>query len=200
MVKGGKGVALEAVWGYDSLTAYDTPVWCYLRRVIRRLTVWRPDDILKVTCEITFGRRIAMKLPTKIRYAVRALVELAEREGPAPVPVKEIAQAQMVSPKYTKQLMNRLQRAGIVRGYPGIHGGYLLARKPRSITVYDIYEAMEVSLDLAPCVGRRTHCSREQECSTGRLWKTLKDALEKTLKNVSIDELAAEERSLRARG
>lgn len=141
-----------------------------------------------------------MKLPTKIRYAVRAIVELAERKDPSPVPVKDIAKAQSVSPKYTKQLMNRLQRAGIVKGYPGIHGGYLLARDPQSITVYDVYEAMEVSLDLAPCLGRQAHCRREEECSAGMLWHALKDALERTLKNVSIDELAAQERSLRAKG
>jgi Rrf2 family protein len=141
-----------------------------------------------------------MKLPTKIRYAVRAVVELAEREDMAPVPVKSIAEAQEVSPKYAKQLMNRLQKAGIVRGYPGIHGGYVLAQDPGSISVYDIYCAMGVGLDLAPCVGRNKHCAREEECSASKVWKRLKSALEKTLRGVSVAQLAAEERSLRAGG
>ena len=141
-----------------------------------------------------------MKLPTKIRYAVRAVVELAEREGMVPVPVKSIAEAQEVSPKYAKQLMNRLQRAGIVRGYPGIHGGYVLAQNPSDISVYDIYIAMGVTLDLAPCVGRNAHCSREDECSASKVWKRLRTALEKSLREVSIARLAAEERSLRTGG
>ncbi|MFH1313134.1 MAG: Rrf2 family transcriptional regulator [Candidatus Eisenbacteria bacterium] len=141
-----------------------------------------------------------MKLPTKIRYAVRAVVELAEREGRVPVPVKTIAEAQEVSPKYAKQLMNRLQKAGIVRGYPGIHGGYVLAKDPGGVSVYDIYRAMGVALDLAPCVGRNAHCTREDECSASRVWKRLRTALEKTLREVSIEQLAAEERSLRAGG
>jgi Rrf2 family cysteine metabolism transcriptional repressor len=141
-----------------------------------------------------------VKLPTKIRYAVRAVVELAEREGLSPVPVKAIAEAQEVSPKYAKQLMNRLQKAGIVRGYPGIHGGYVLARNAGAISVYDIYQAMGVTLDLAPCVGREAHCRREEECAASRVWKRLREALEKALREVSIEQLAAEERSLRARG
>ena len=141
-----------------------------------------------------------MKLPTKIRYAVRAVVELAEREGLSPVPVKTIAEAQEVSAKYAKQLMNRLQKAGIVRGYPGIHGGYVLAQDAGTISVYDIYRAMGVSLDLAPCVGREVHCAREEECSASRVWKRLRRALEKTLREVTIEQLAAEERSLRAGG
>jgi Rrf2 family protein len=141
-----------------------------------------------------------MKLPTKIRYAVRALVELADRDETSPIPVKIIAEAQDVSPKYAKQLMNRLQKAGIVRGYPGIHGGYVLAQDPAGISVYDIYQAMGVALDLAPCIGRDAHCRREKECSASRVWKRLRRALEKTLSDVSIKQLAAEERSLRAGG
>jgi Rrf2 family protein len=140
-----------------------------------------------------------MKLPTKIRYAVRAVVELAERDEEIPVPVKDISAAQGISAKYVKQLMNRLQRAGIVKGHPGIHGGYTLARDAHYISLYDIYQALDVSLVLVPCVGSQPHCDRMDVCSAREVWKRLHDALENTLKDTSVGQLAACERGLRER-
>jgi Rrf2 family protein len=141
-----------------------------------------------------------VKLPTKIRYAVRALVELADRHAADPVPVKTLAEAQGMSAKYVKQLMNKLQRAGLVRGHPGIHGGYTMSRNADDITLYDIYKAVEVSLDLVPCIGDdAAGCEREQECSARTVWLRLTDALEGTLKRTTVAELAECERSLKGR-
>jgi Rrf2 family protein len=140
-----------------------------------------------------------MKLPTKVRYAVRALVELAERAESDPVPVKDLAAAQKLSPKYVKQLMNKLQRAGIVRGHPGIHGGYTLARNPTEITLYEIYRAVDVCLDLAPCVGREAvTCERQDECSARQVWQEMAEALEGALKRHTVAELAECEAQLRS--
>lgn len=139
-----------------------------------------------------------MKLPTKIRYAVRAIVELADRNDDAPVPVKDISEAQGMSAKYIKQLMNRMQRAGLVKGHPGIHGGYTLAKDAGAISLYDIYQALDISLVLVPCVGSRPECDRIERCSARMVWKRLHDSLEETLKDTSVKELARCERSLRA--
>jgi Rrf2 family protein len=139
-----------------------------------------------------------MKLPTKIRYAVRAVVELADRPGDSPVPVKDISKAQGMSAKYVKQLMNRLQKAGLVRGYPGIHGGYTLAKEAGEITLYDIYQALDISLVLVPCVGSHPQCDRIDLCSARTVWKRLYDSLEQTLKETSVKELARCERDLKA--
>jgi Rrf2 family protein len=141
-----------------------------------------------------------MKLPTKVRYAVRAVVELAERSDRVPVPVKTIAEAQGLSAKYVKQLMNKLQKAGIVVGHPGIHGGYTLARAADEINLLDIYRALDVSVVLVPCLRTDTGCERESRCSARTVWKRLSDGLEGTLKETSIGELAICERSLRGRG
>jgi Rrf2 family protein len=103
--------------------------------------------------------------------------------------VKDIAKAQDLSAKYVKQLMNRLQRAGIVKGYPGIHGGYTLAMKPEDITLYDIYQALDVSLVLVPCVASPPDCERIDRCSARVVWKRLYDSLENTLKQTSVAEL-----------
>jgi Rrf2 family protein len=141
-----------------------------------------------------------MKLPTKIRYAVRAVVELADRDDASPVPVKDISEAQRMSAKYVKQLMNRLQRAGLVKGYPGIHGGYTLAKDAGDISLYDIYQALDISLVLVPCVGTPPECDRIEVCSARMVWKRLHDSLEQTLKDTSVKELAKCERSLREGG
>jgi Rrf2 family protein len=141
-----------------------------------------------------------MKLPTKIRYAVRAVVELADKDEGVPIPVKDIAEAQEVSAKYVKQLMNRLQKAGLVRGHPGIHGGYTLAKEPDTISLYDIYKALDVSLVLVPCVGSHPVCDRMEKCSARMVWKRLHDSLEETLKDTSVKELARCERDLRDGG
>ena len=131
-----------------------------------------------------------MKLPTKVRYAVRTLAELARRKGSAPVPVKSLAKSQGISSKYGKQLMNRLKKAGIVKGFPGVHGGYALTRKPQQISLLDIYKALDVSFDLAPCVSSRPHCRRQSKCVAKPVWMELKDMLEKELASISIGDLA----------
>ncbi len=138
-----------------------------------------------------------MKLPTKIRYAVRAVVELTDKDEGTPIPVKDISKAQGMSAKYVKQLMNRLQKAGLVRGHPGIHGGYTLAKEPGTISLYDIYKALDVSLVLVPCVGAHPDCDRLEKCCARKVWKRLHDSLENTLKGTSVKELAKCERDLR---
>lgn len=141
-----------------------------------------------------------MKLPTKIRYAVRAVVELTDKDEGIPIPVKDIAKAQGMSAKYVKQLMNRMQRAGLVKGHPGIHGGYTLAKEPGRISLFDIYQALDVSLVLVPCVGSHPECDRIDRCCARRVWKSLYDSLEDTLRNTSVKELAKCERDLRDDG
>jgi Rrf2 family cysteine metabolism transcriptional repressor len=130
-----------------------------------------------------------MKLPTKVRYAVRAVVELAGRETEDPVPVSSLAKAQGISSKYGKQLLNRLKRAGIVKGYPGVHGGYTLNREPDHISLYDIYNALEESFDLAPCVKPRSGCKREDICTAKSVWVELRHLLEKELRSITIEDL-----------
>jgi len=130
-----------------------------------------------------------MKLPTKVRYAVRTVAELARRGSSSPVPVKSLAKSQGISSKYGKQLMNRLKRAGIVKGFPGVHGGYALNRKPQQISLLDIYQALDVSFDLAPCVSSRPRCRRQSRCVARPVWTELKEMLEKELKSITISDL-----------
>jgi len=131
-----------------------------------------------------------MKLPARVRYAVRAMVELAARSGQGPVPVKVLAEAQGLSPKYVKQLMSRLHRENLVTGRRGNTGGYLLARDAEKITALDIHRAMGEGLSLAPCVGG-VACRLRPICSAGRLWTELSATLAKQMGSVTIGQLAA---------
>jgi Rrf2 family protein len=113
-----------------------------------------------------------MRLPTRVRYAVRAIVELAERQATGPVSVRALAEAQGISSKYGKQLLNRLQKAGIVKGFPGLRGGYVLARKPEAISVLDVCMAMDggivarsVPSGRGSAIRLNTSCDRLQSIS-----------------------------------
>jgi len=137
-----------------------------------------------------------MRLPTRVRYAVRAVVELAGRGDRGPVPVKDLAEAQQIPPKYVKQLMNTLQRKGIVNGHPGQGGGYTLGGNSKDVTVLDVYRAMGETLDLAPCIREETCCRRQPTCAVGNLWADLGEALEKHLGSVTINDLVLRGRTL----
>jgi len=130
-----------------------------------------------------------MKVPTRVRYALRAIVEIAERASNVPVPIRDFAEAQSISSKYAKQLMNYLGKAGIVRGYRGVGGGYTLARSPDDITVGDIYDALGEDVRLAPCVSPDTDCERKDNCAARDFWRTMNRLIESELRATTIGNL-----------
>jgi len=114
-----------------------------------------------------------VKLPTKVRYAVRLAAELADRETSVPVPVKVLADAQGISPKYVKQLMDKLRQAGLVTGYPGVRGGFRLARASAEISLLDIYGAMEgrSAWCLVSIGWQAEKCERLAICPASDFWQ-----------------------------
>ena len=130
-----------------------------------------------------------MRVPTRVRYALRAVVEIAERNSTVPVPIRDFAKAQGISTKYAKQLMNHLGRAGIVHGYRGVGGGYALARNPEDITVFDIYSALKEDVTLAPCVSIDITCERKDSCAAKDFWVGMSNVLVSELKSTTIGDL-----------
>jgi Rrf2 family iron-sulfur cluster assembly transcriptional regulator len=120
---------------------------------------------------------------------LRAVVEIAERNSSVPVPIRDFARAQGISTKYAKQLMNHLGKAGIVRGYRGVGGGYALARDPYDITVFDIYDALKEDVHLAPCVGAGLDCEREDSCAARSFWNGMSRVLVRELRSTTIGDL-----------
>jgi len=111
-----------------------------------------------------------MKISTKVRYATRAMLELALQPGHHPVLIETIAKNQDLSKKYLETLLNTLKNNGLVKSIRGKGGGYLLNLKPENITVKDIYIAIEGKHALVDCLENEKLCNRSDVCATQDLW------------------------------
>ena len=129
-----------------------------------------------------------MRLTTRGRYAVTAMLDLALHYDRGPVSLAEIAGRQGISQSYLEQLFARLRRNGLVDGTRGPGGGYKLGRPGGSISVTDVIDAVNETVDATRCGGRR-NCQGEHRCLTHDLWEDLSTRIREFLDNVSLDEL-----------
>ncbi len=132
-----------------------------------------------------------MKLSTKGRYAVMAMVDLACQSDGSPVVLADIASRQEISPSYLEQLFARLRKGGLVRSIRGPGGGYLLSRQPTEIRVSDIILAVDEPITATRCrpgspSGCRTNSSR---CLTHDLWEELGNQIHLFLSSVSLSDI-----------
>ena len=135
-----------------------------------------------------------MKLSTKGRYAIRAMIDLALQAKENPIMIKDIAQRQDISNLYLEQLFNRLKTAGLVRSTRGPKGGFTLNRPPSLITVSEILQAMEGSTAPVECVDNAQLCSRADSCVTRRIWAAMKQAMDDVLESTTLKDLVAQEK------
>ena len=129
-----------------------------------------------------------MRLTTKGRYAVTAMLDLAYHSQIKPVTLTDIAARQTISLSYLEQLFARLRRAGMVKGVRGPGGGYKLCRKTSEINVADIITAVDESLDSTKC-GGEANCQKEQACLTHDLWTGLSAQIRNYLEDISLADL-----------
>ena len=137
-----------------------------------------------------------MQLSTKVRYAVRALVELALQYGAGPVKLKDIADKQNISLKYLEQVMTPLRVRGYVKTQKGSRGGYTLARAPEQVNDFEIVQCVEGSLALVDCLDSPEVCDRVKLCATREVWMTMKEAIFNELSKISLADLAEKQRIL----
>lgn len=137
-----------------------------------------------------------MQLSTKVRYAARAMIELALNYKAEPIQLNDIACKQNISVKYLEQIMGPLRARGYVRTQKGSRGGYHLAVKPENITLYDIVESIEGSLAPVSCVDNDESCERSNLCVTRSVWTRVKNAVIKELQAKTLADLAAEQERL----
>lgn len=114
-----------------------------------------------------------MKLSTRGRYGLRALVELALNYQQGPVGLKQLAKRQEISAKYLEQLLIPLKAAGVVKSVRGARGGYLLAKDPAVINLLDVVKVLEGPLYLVECVSDPSQCSRSGGCAVRELWQEM---------------------------
>lgn len=131
-----------------------------------------------------------MRLTTKGRYAVTAILDLAYHSQIKPVTLTEIAARQTISLSYLEQLFARLRRAGMVKGVRGPGGGYKLCRKTSDISIAEIVTAVDEPLDSTRC-GGEANCHKDQACLTHDLWMGLSAQIKNYLEGISLADLLA---------
>jgi Rrf2 family iron-sulfur cluster assembly transcriptional regulator len=129
-----------------------------------------------------------VRLTTKGRYAVTAMLDLAFHSQKKPVTLTDIAARQTISLSYLEQLFARLRRAGMVTGVRGPGGGYQLSRNAKDINVADIIAAVDEPLDSTKC-GGKGNCQKNQACLTHDLWMGLSEQIREYLKGISLGDL-----------
>ncbi len=137
-----------------------------------------------------------MKIPTKARYGVRVMVDMAIQKSSTPILLRDIARRQELSERYLEHVITALRNTGLVKSVRGAKGGYLLGRDPASITLYDIVEATIGPLDLVDCVVEPQECPRSGQCATRSVWEELSFALQAKLKEITLEALAQRELEL----
>lgn len=131
-----------------------------------------------------------MKLTTKGRYAVTAMLDLAIHGVESPVCLGDIASRQDISLAYLEQLFTRLRKCGLVDSTRGPGGGYRLGRPAEEISIAAVIAAVDEPLDSTRCSGNR-NCQRGERCLTHQLWEDLSSHIHGFLDGVSLAALAA---------
>jgi Rrf2 family transcriptional regulator, cysteine metabolism repressor len=119
------------------------------------------------------------------------MVDLASRNDKGSVSMKDIAKSQDISEKYLSQILITLKSAGLVEGFRGIHGGYVLSRSAENITVKEIVSALEGDLSVIDCLQHQEICSRESMCLTQEVWHKVSEAVTGVLDSITLSDLAA---------
>lgn len=130
-----------------------------------------------------------MKLSTRGKYGLYAMVYLAQKKNDGPQPLREIARSGLPE-QYLEQLLGSLKKAGLVTAVRGAQGGYQLAKAPSEITVGHIIDAMEGPLNLSECASEGDHlCPRSEGCPTKRVWEYLTDRINQLLYSISLEKM-----------
>ncbi len=129
-----------------------------------------------------------MKLTTKGRYAVTAMLDLALHAQEAPVPLADISQRQGISLSYLEQLFAKLRRQGLVSSARGPGGGYRLSRDSKEISISEVINAINEHVDARRC-GGLANCQDDEPCLTHELWADLSEQIQDFLTNISLGDL-----------
>ncbi len=176
---------------YSSGDRNTRPIYCdiYLTVLVRHFIL--PARLKVRTAE----KRLNMKLTTKGRYAVTAMLDLALHQGQGPINLSDISSRQDISLSYLEQLFSRLRKQGLVASSRGPGGGYSLGRDAGEISVADVITAVDETVDATRCHGKK-NCHGEERCLTHELWEELSNQITGFLSDISLASLV-ERRSVR---
>src|SRR5215475_6631273 len=131
---------------------------------------------------------VGMRLTTKGRFAVTAMIDVAMHGGNGPVTLAGVSERQKISLSYLEQLFGKLRRHGLVESVRGPGGGYRLARSADAVSVADIIVAVDEPIDQTQCGGKE-NCQDDKRCMTHELWANLNAHIFSFLRSVSLDQL-----------
>lgn len=139
-----------------------------------------------------------MKISTKGRYGLRALIDLAKYSEIEPVSISSIATRQGISERYLEQLMTLLKKAGIIKSIRGAAGGYVLAKDMADISVGDVLRALEGSLQPVECAafGGEESCEVAGGCVTKYVWQRINESINRTVDEISLRQLVEESKTV----
>jgi len=132
-----------------------------------------------------------VRLTTKGRYAVTAMLDLAFHDSSGPITLAEIAQRQGISLSYLEQLFSRLRKQGLVKSVRGPGGGYVLAHDVETIHVAEVISAVDEKVDTTRCGGAH-NCQDNERCLTHDLWRDLSDSIFDYLSQISLHDLMSQ--------
>ena len=140
-----------------------------------------------------------MKVPMKVDYGVRALVELALRYGSGQVQTAEIALKRGIPEAYLDQLMTNLNKVGFVNSRRGPQGGHVLAMEPSKINLSMITNALDGNTSPLECFIHPDECMFSDNCAQQEIWKSVEDAVHNLLTNITLADLLQRQRHLTRR-
>lgn len=139
-----------------------------------------------------------MKLSTKGKYGVKAMVELAINYGGDPISIKTIGKRQDISEYYLEQLFSSLRKAKLIKSIRGAQGGYVLSRDPKDITVAEIMDVLEGPIEIADCIDGIS-CDNIDCCATRLLWKRIKENIDTVLLSTTLEDIVNDYKDMQAK-
>ena len=136
-----------------------------------------------------------MKLSTRARYGIRALLDLARNSDSGPVSLKDVARRQEISMSYLEHLIGPLVTGGLIRTVRGSKGGIVLAKPADNIKLSDAVELLEGSTAPVDCVDCPGNCQRSVNCVTRDVWIELKSAIDGVLSSITLQELVERQKA-----
>jgi len=132
-----------------------------------------------------------MRLTTKGRYGVRAVINLAAAVNGQPVSISKIAAEEEISPEFLEQIFFKLKKSGLIRSIRGPKGGFLLDKDPARISIKDILDAVGEPVFPVPCTNKEAKqaCVRQEQCSATQTWQNFAHLIEDFLSGITLKEL-----------
>jgi Rrf2 family iron-sulfur cluster assembly transcriptional regulator len=140
-----------------------------------------------------------MRITTKGRYALRAVITLAKTSQSKPVSIRELAQTEEISPEFLEQIFFRLKKTGMITSTRGPGGGFRLNRDPKEITLNDILQAAGESTEFTPCIplngqyGSKANCKRIDYCTAHRVWKEAVEHINDYFTKITLEDILNED-------